>query len=196
MALSDGFFDVPAGKLAMVITHLQMMQSAPLRGADLPEGLTFAALPRDLAIYRDLFERVGQDWLWFGRLELDDAELAAILTDPKVHVFTLEKDGQPEALLELDFRQDGACELAYFGLTSALIGSGAGAFLMDQAISRAWAGDITRFHVHTCTLDSPQALSFYRRSGFTPYRREIEISPDPRLHGLHPKNAAPATPLV
>ncbi len=196
MALPDGFYDVPQGKLAMVVTHLEMAAPAALRGAPLPEGLAFTGFPPDRTAYRDLFRRIGQDWLWFGRLELTDVELSAILNDPKVHLYTLEKDGRPEALLELDFRQDGACELAYFGLTQALIGTGAGAYLMDRAISLAWAEDITRFHVHTCTIDSPQALGFYERSGFTAYRRQIEVAPDPRLIGLHPEHAAPGVPIV
>ncbi len=196
MALPDGFYDVPAGKIAMVVTHLEMRAPAALRGAALPEGLSFKPLPRDLATYRDVFQRVGQDWLWFGRLEMEDDELSGILNDPKVTYHTLEKDGQPEALLELDFRTDGACELAYFGLTEALIGTGAGAFLMDQAIRLAWAKGVERFHVHTCTLDSPQALGFYVRSGFTPYRRQIEVADDPRLKGLHGADVAAWMPKI
>jgi GNAT superfamily N-acetyltransferase len=196
MALPDGFYDVPQGKLAVVVTHLEMTAPAALRGAPLPDGLAFKPFSPDLAAYRDLFRRIGQDWLWFGRLELTDAELSEVLNDPKVPRYTLEKDGRPEALLELDFRQDRECELAYFGLTEALIGTGAGAYLMDRAISLAWAEDITRFHVHTCTTDSPQALGFYQRSGFTAYRRQIEIAPDPRLKGLHPEHAAPGIPFV
>lgn len=196
MPLGSGFHDVPRGMLAMVVTYLEMTEAAPLRGAPLPPGLTFAPLPRDVPVYRDLFRRVGQDWLWFGRLELDDAELHEILTDPDVALFTLMQDGTPQALLELDFRQAGACELAYFGVASPLIGTGAGAYLMDQAIARAWAADITRLHVHTCTIDSPQALGFYLRSGFKPYRRQIEVAPDPRLAGLHPMDAGRLVPIV
>lgn len=196
MPLASGVFDVPQGCLAMVVTHLEMTSPAPLRGASLPPGLRFCPLARDVAAYRALFRRVGQDWLWFGRLELDDAELHTILTDPKVALFTLERGGRPEALLELDFREPGACELAYLGLAPALIGTGAGAYLMDEAIARAWAGDIARLHVHTCTIDSPQALGFYIRSGFTPYKRQVEIAPDPRLAGLHPMAAGAGVPIV
>lgn len=194
MSLLDGYHDLPPGKIAMVVTHLEM--SAPqLRGAPLPDGLTFAELPRDPDVYRDLFRRIGADWLWFGRLVLDDAALRAILDDPLVHIFTLLKDGVPEALLELDFREEGQCELAYFGLTPALIGSGAGAYLMDQAQTRAFAR-VPRLHVHTCTLDSPQALGFYIRSGFVPYKRQVEVADDPRLSGILPRGVMPGLPLL
>lgn len=195
--LSDGYHDVRQGKLAMVVTHLEMTAPARLRPAPLPEGVTFRQVTPDLAWYRDIFRRVGaEEWLWFSRLRMSDDKLQAILTDPKVAFFTLTKDGKDEALLELDFRTDGACELAYFGLTPALIGAGAGRYLMNEAISRAWAHPIKRFHVHTCTIDSAQALPFYIRSGFTPIRRQVEIADDPRLTGELPETAGPHVPLL
>lgn len=195
--LSDGLHSVPKGKLAVIVTYLEMHTSPTLKEVCLPEGITFRQVSPTVEWYRDVFNRVGsQEWLWYGRLKLSDTELKSILTDPQVSFFTLTKDGQDEALLELDFRETGACELAYFGLTRALIGSGAGRYLMNEAIARAWATDIKRFHVHTCTLDSAQALDFYRRSGFTAYKREVEIDDDPRQIGILPKSAAKTVPLL
>ena len=195
--LTDGLHDVPRGKVAMVVTHLEMHAPAPTRPQPLPKGLTFRQLQPDLAWYRDIFSRVGAlDWLWYGRLKMADTDLSAILADPKVAFYTLTRDGRDEAILELDFRQEGQCELAYFGLTSELIGTGAGRFLMNEAIRLAWMQPITRFHVHTCTIDSHLALSFYIRSGFTPYRRQVEIDDDPRLIGLLPEAAAPHVPII
>lgn len=197
MTLAPGFHDVPPGMVATVVTHLEMRAAAPQRPVPAPEGATLhrVTVP-DPDWYRDLFTRVGgQDWLWFSRLNMSDATLTAILSDPGVEVWALNRDGRAEGLLELDFRDPGACELAFFGLTPALIGIGAGRFLMNAAIDRAWAQPITRFHVHTCTLDSPQALGFYRRSGFTPIRQQIEIAPDPRLGGKLPRDAGPHIPI-
>jgi GNAT superfamily N-acetyltransferase len=180
----------------MVVTHLEMTTQAPLRGAPLPDGLRLDVLPPDPDWYRELFRRIGEHWLWFGRLKLDDLPLCAILEHEDVTLHTLIRDGQPEALLELDFRTPGSCELAYFGVTPALMGMGAGAYLMDRAIELAWARDISKLHVHTCTLDSPHALHFYIRSGFVPVRREIEIADDPRMTGLYPRTVAPQIPLI
>ncbi|MFK7762288.1 MAG: GNAT family N-acetyltransferase [Roseobacter sp.] len=194
--LKNGEFDVPAGKLATVVTHLEMRAPASLRPVDVPDGIAFRAVEADVTWYRDVFGRVGlYDWLWYGRLVLEESALAAILQDPDVHLFTLCKEGQDEALLELDFRTPGACELAYFGLTSTLIGTGAGRYLMNEAIKRAWSRPIERFHVHTCTFDSPQALPFYQRSGFAQVRQEIYIDDDPRLTGEVPRDAGPNVPI-
>ncbi|MDW3223253.1 MAG: GNAT family N-acetyltransferase [Paracoccaceae bacterium] len=195
--LSDGFHDVPAGKVAMIVTYLEMTTRVETKNIPLPEGVTFHRATPDLDWYRDIFRRVGSlDWLWFGRLTLDDAALREIIEAPDVEIFTLCRDGRDEALLELDFRQKGACELAYFGLTSELIGTGSGRYLMNEAIAKAWQRPITKFHVHTCTIDSPQALDFYRRSGFLPVRQAVEIDNDPRVSGILPVTAGPNIPLL
>jgi GNAT superfamily N-acetyltransferase len=99
-------------------------------------------------------------------------------------------------LLELDFRAPDSCELAFFGVTPALVGRGAGRFLMNRAMEIAWSRPVRRFWVHTCTLDHPAALDFYRRSGFQAFRRQIEVIDDPRLSGLLPRDAAPQIPLI
>ena len=196
-ALANGFYDVPAGKVAAVVTHLEMRTRVPERVGPRPEGLTFRKIDQpDLHTYRDLYARVGGiAWLWFSRLQMADEALEAIISDPDCPLYTLEVDGRPEAMLELDFRIEGECELAFFGLAPALIGRGAGRYLMNQAIRLAWDSPITRFHVHTCTLDSPDALPFYIRSGFRPIRQQIEITDDPRITGTLPPEAGPHVPV-
>jgi len=197
MPLGDGYHDVPPGKIAVAVTSLEMLQRAPLR----PEttGLS-SAIHRvqapALDWYRDLFRRVGGDWLWFSRLRLSDAALAGILHHPGVAVLALAHNGRDEGLLELDFRIPGECELAFFGVTGSLIGTGAARALMNRAIAEAWARPIRRFWVHTCTGDHPAALAFYVRSGFVPFRMQVEIADDPRLDGRLPETAAPHVPLI
>lgn len=195
--LTDGFHKVPAGKVAVIVTFLEMTAKPALKEVPLKEGLTFRRVVPDVAWYRDIFTRVGGlDWLWFGRLLLDDDALDVILSDPKVEIYTLSRNGRDEALMELDFRKDGACELEYFGLTSDLIGTGSGRYLMNEAITRAWAKPISRFHLRTCTIDSPQAMSFYKRSGFSPVKQAVEISDDPRVIGVLPDTAGAHVPLI
>ena len=198
--LPDGYSDVPAGKLAAVVTCLEMGVAVPLRDDPAPEGITLQRIARpDVAWYRDLYSRIGTEWLWSSRLAMSDDALAAAIHHADVEVYAVMKDGRGEGLLELDFREEGVCELAFFGLTHAIIGNGTGRWLMNHAIARAWSrgqAPIHRFWVHTCTLDSPQALAFYIRSGFTPVRRQIEVFDDPRLTGVLPMNAAPQLPVI
>jgi GNAT superfamily N-acetyltransferase len=197
MTLPDGYTDVPRGKIAAVVTSLEMLAppaARPDRSAS-PWRLRRVLEP-GLDWFRDLYRRVGQDWLWFSRLALPDDALAAVLHDPLRELFALDGPLPEQGLLELDFRQPGECELSFFGLVPELIGKGAGRWLMNRAIALAWSRPIGRFWVHTCTLDHPQALSFYRRSGFSAFRRQIEMADDPRLTGLLPPTAAPQVPIV
>ncbi len=199
MPLADGYSDVPGGKIAVVVTCLEMTAEPPQR--PLPPGKVFAVrrvMHPAADWYRDLFRRIGEPWLWFSRLKLSTAELEAIIRHPDVEVFALSVDGRDEGLLELDFRTPGQCELAFFGVSQELVGHGAGRVLMNQAIEAAWRRPIGRFWVHTCTGDHPGALAFYMRSGFRPYKRQIEIADDPRLDpnaGL-PPSAAPHIPVI
>lgn len=196
--LTSGFHPVPPGTIAAIVTHLEMVEPPTLRPATLPDGTTLRRVEApETDWYRDLFTRVGAlDWLWFSRLKMGDAELSDILRDPKVEVYSLDIAGCSEGLLELDFRDGETCELAFLGLTPAAQGKGAGRALMTMAITRAFAKPITRFHIHTCTFDSPVALPFYVRSGFVPVRREVEIVDDPRLDGTIPEGAGGHIPII
>jgi GNAT superfamily N-acetyltransferase len=149
------------------------------------------------ARYRELFRLVGAPWLWFSRLIMDDAKLAAIVQHPQVELFAVvDGNGRDVGMLELDFREPGECELAFVGLVPDLSGLGHGRWLLAEAVRRAWRDDVNRVHVHTCTLDHPAALGAYRRAGFTPCKRAIERFPDPRLLGILPTDCAPQVPLL
>ncbi|MBY0491631.1 MAG: GNAT family N-acetyltransferase [Gemmatimonadaceae bacterium] len=196
--LPPGFSPVPAGHLAAVVTHLEM--TAPPASRPVPTLSRPLRLERmhdeDLAMYRALFREVGQEWLWFSRLRMPDAELARLLADPLVEAYAVRDGNARIGMLELDFREPGQCELAFFGLAASHVGQGAGRWLMHEATTRAWARGITRVHVHTCTLDHANAVAFYVRSGFTPYKREIEIAPDPRLTGELPLDVGTHAPVI
>lgn len=196
-AIPNGYHVLPPGKLANVVTCLEMTAKPSPRGHGFKPGLVLAPAERsDLAGYRRLFAAVGRDLMWFSRLVMADAALAAILADADYEPYVLKKDGHAIGILDLDFREKGQCELAFFGLTPEAVGTGAGAALMDAAIERAWARPITRLWVHTCTYDHPNALGFYRRSGFTPYQLMVEVHDDPRLSGHLPREASPQVPLL
>lgn len=195
--LSDGYHEVPKGKLAMVITHLEMCTRADTRPVPPPQGVTLRQLDNiTLDEYRDIYRRVGEDWLWFSRLVMSDVDLSATIHGPNMTHYTLEREGKAEALLEMDFSIEGECELVFFGLTKELIGTGSGRYLMNHAIDTAWDRGINRFHLYTCTIDSPMALGFYARSGFTAIGRRIEVANDPRNTNGWDKNIARHMPVV
>lgn len=197
-SLPLGYTTLPPGHLANVATCLEMTEPPPPRPA--PAGSETLALRRfgagDLAAFRALFLRVGQDLMWVSRLFMTDEELAATLGDPQVESYALTGEGESIGLLELDFRRAGECELSFFGLVPEAIGRGTGRYLMNEALARAWARPIRRFWVHTCTYDHPAALPFYQRSGFRPYAIQVEVHRDPRLTGHLPRHASPQVPII
>ena len=195
--LANGYSEVPPGKLAAVVTCLEMLAKPAMRAerADVPWQLRKIAHPNP-DWYRELFRRIGSEWLWYSRLALEGPELVAILSDPAVEVYALTLEDHDEGLLELDFREAGSCEVAFFGLSDTLQGRGAGRWLMNRAVECAWSRPIGRLWVHTCTLDHPDALEFYVRSGFHAYARRVEVADDPRLSGLAPPSAAAHVPII
>jgi GNAT superfamily N-acetyltransferase len=188
---------LPPGWVAEVVTYLEMRGPPPAR-PDTAAGLALRRMTADIGAFRRVFRRVGEPWLWASKLRRSDADLGAVLASEAVETSMLLAGTDEIGLLQLDFRSAGACELAFFGVVTEAIGIGAGRFLMNRAIDRAWnrAPGIERFWVHTCTNDHPEALGFYVRSGFIPYARGIECYPDPRLEGLLPRQAAPQVPII
>lgn len=198
MHIPDGYTDVPDGKIAAVVTLLEMTAPPdPRLVEDLADGEELRLMPQpDLAWYRDLFRRVGEEWLWFSRLRRTDEELVSILHDPQVEVYALWRDGRAEGLIELDFAEAGVCEIQFFGLTRVMIGRGAGRRAMGRALARAWSQPIERVKLKTCTHDHPRALAFYLKCGFRAYGRQIEVADDPRLVGLASPGAGPHVPVI
>ena len=196
MIIPDGYSDIPAGKIAAVVTHLEMTaRPAPPRDPAGAWSLRRVETP-PLDWFRDLYRRVGEEWLWFSRIRMPDAELAERLHAPQLEVYALVDDGRDEGLLELDFRGSGQCEIGMFGVTAKLVGTGAGHWLMNRALDIAWSRPVERVWLHTCTFDHPAALAFYQRSGFRPFRRQVEVVDDPRLDGTVPRDMARHVPVI
>ncbi|MET7247528.1 GNAT family N-acetyltransferase [Methylobacterium sp. EM32] len=189
----DGTTALPPTHVAAVVTYLEMREPPPPRER-VPARL--AAIGADLPRYRALYAAIGTPWLWFGRARMSDEALLTILGDPNVEALALVGEDGDIGLMELDRRRPGEVELAYFGLVPGSVGRGLGRRLMEEAVARAFSRPIDRFWVHTCTLDHPGAVDFYRRSGFRPYARAIEVAPDPRLTGALPRIAAGQIPLL
>lgn len=194
----DGYTDLPPGRIANVVTYLEM-NARPAPAADSDGGRTVRHVEKpDLEAYRDLYRRIGTDWLWFSRAVMSDAELSALLARPSTEIHFLEQDGVPIGLAELHRGEGGPAnvEIAMFGVVPEATGTGAARQLMNAALAIAWDGDTERVWLHTCSFDHPAALRFYRRSGFTPFKFAIEVSTDPRLDGHLPRTAGPHVALI
>jgi len=192
--IPDGYTDLAPGKIAAVVTYLEMLERpAEIKASSV--RLREIKNP-DLEWYRAIFRRAGEHWLWWSRLEMSDAELSAVLHAPTTELFIAQGDGVEIGLAELDSSRTGQVEISFFGLYREALGNYLGRPFMDALLDRAWTDSTSRVWVHTCTLDSPVALPFYVKCGFKPYKRAIEVADDPRLRGVLPRSAAPQVPII
>jgi len=192
--IPDGYTDLAPGKIAAVVTYLEMLER-PVRAKTSLVRLREIKNP-DLNWYRGVFRRAGEHWLWWSRLELTDVQLSAVLNAPTTELFIAEYEDAGIGMVELDRSTPAQVEIAFFGLYAEALGKSLGRPLMDALLERAWIESTSRVWVHTCTLDSPIALPFYLKCGFKPYKRAIEVADDPRLRGVLPTSAAPQVPII
>lgn len=192
MTIPDGYHALAAGKVASVVTYVEMTARPDwIDGAFAGELAAMAV--EDLGAYRAAFRQVGEKWLWFSRLRATDAELRARMARPGYEVLAFEGG---VGLVELEGVGGAEVEIVLFGLVPGETGRGLGRAMMAHALRRAWGEETRRVWLHTCTLDDPRALGFYRKMGFRPYARGIEVADDPRLLGFLSEDAAPQTPLI
>jgi GNAT superfamily N-acetyltransferase len=188
---------VPGDHLATVVTTLEMRTRPPLRPMPpSPLRLERWRTP-DPDRYRVLFRRVGEPWLWYSRLLMDDAALIAATHREITQVHAVvDARGIEVGLLELTHPEPDWCAIDYFALVPELVGQGLGRWLMAMALQFAWRPGVAWVRLNTCTLDHPRALGFYRSQGFVPTARALETFPDPRLAGVLPREAGPHVPLL
>ena len=187
---------VPNGKLAEVVTYLEMRAPAvaPIM-ADGPWTLDHCPNP-DIDWYLSIYRAIGEKWLWYSRLVMPKEKVAAILKNSHVHVFALRRDGLDVGLAELSFSTPDEVEICFLGVASNEIGGGAGRWLLAEVLRLAWAEAPKRVWLHTCTLDHPNALPFYLRHGFRAYKRTLGVCTDPRLAGILVKAAELRIPVI
>ncbi|MEU4688125.1 GNAT family N-acetyltransferase [Actinoplanes sp. NPDC023714] len=135
---------------------------------------------------RFLYTAVGGDWFWTDRLPWTWQQWHDWLAAPGVETWMASVRGTPAGYIELDGRNPGEVEIAYFGLLPSFAGLGIGGHLLTEGLRRAWGlaerwehqTPIRRVWVHTCSLDGPAALANYRARGMELYRTEVTARED------------------
>ncbi len=173
---------IPPGKVELLRTYLQMLAPPPpWRGGTRNEATAILRAHHcTVSFYRYLYNTVGEAWLWYDRRGLSDIELSRIIDNEQVEIYVLYLAGTPAGYGELDRRQEGEVELAYFGLIPEFIGRGLGPYFLHWLQDTAWSGNPERLWVHTCNFDHPGAMAVYQRAGFSPVRQERLIIDPPQ----------------
>ncbi|MBF9050939.1 GNAT family N-acetyltransferase [Roseobacter sp. HKCCD9010] len=156
------------------ITYLEMLDGPNDPAPLLPEGVRLDHAVRPPAwFFLALYDAVGRAYEWQDKHREDPEVVRAFVQDPAVELWVASAQGWPQGFFQLDFRQAGTCDLAYFGMVPEAVGQGLGGKLLRTALAKGWAGEgVRRMTVNTCTLDHPRALDLYQRVGFRPIRTE------------------------
>ena len=164
--LLDGYTDLPPGKIANVVTYFEMVAPpAPRPEPQRPDLALRRIMEPDVSWYRATIRLIGEAWLWFSPLVMPEAKLSALLRNPLLEVYALERQGETVGIAELDRRVPGEVEISFFGVVAAEIGTGAARILMNRALALAFQSATRRVWLHTCSLDHPAAVPFYPALG-------------------------------
>jgi GNAT superfamily N-acetyltransferase len=194
--IPDGYTDLAPGKIASVVTYLEMLERPTLPHTS-SRTVSLRRVERPgIEWYRALYRRVGSQWFWFSRAEMTNEQLAELFDRPTSELFIAEHAAREIGMAELDRSERPNVEITSFGLFPDFMGKGLGRPFMAELLTRAWSGMTDRVWLHTCTLDAPAALTFYIKCGFRPYKRAIEVADDPRIRGVLPPDVAPQVPLI
>jgi len=171
--------------VAVDVTFLRMDRPPADPAPALPPDTRMERLARcTVPFYRYLYNTVGQAYVWWLRRTVPDAELAALLGNPRVSVHVLYRNGEPAGFYELERRGSESVNISYFGLMPHAVGQGMGRAFLRHAVNEAWAERPRMVTVNTCTADHPRALPNYRAVGFEPLRTVREVWRVPVRLGL------------
>lgn len=128
---------------------------------------------------RFLYTVVGRAWHWTDRLSWPYSTWLAHLERPEVELWIAYLDGVIAGYVELERQPGKSVEIAYFGLLRQFMGKGIGGLLLSDTVERAFRTGARRVWLHTCSLDSPQAIGTYRARGFHLFKEESTLKDVP-----------------
>ncbi|WP_066633420.1 GNAT family N-acetyltransferase [Labilibacter marinus] len=131
------------------------------------------AKPIDTDWYRALYSSVGENLNWLDRTFMKDDVLQEKINCKNTHIFCFKIEGKHAGYCEL-VQEDDSVEILYFGLTPEFIGQGYGKYFLNKTIELAWSLCPKFIELNTCDLDHPNALSTYKKAGFTWYKTIVE----------------------
>lgn len=156
------------------IYYLEMLNKSELKAKTESHGLQLVEVRhKQWQFNRFLYELVGNAWQWTDKLNWSDKQWQNYVDDSELFTWVAYMDGAIAGYFELQLQQHKQVEIRYFGLSETFIGKGLGAYLLSEAIAKAWSlKGCQRVWVHTCSEDHPSALTNYVSRGFTRYSDE------------------------
>lgn len=157
---------------AVTVIFLEMHEAT-----DLPhilENTSFELLPKPIDVneYRKYYYGVGEKYFWLDRMVMPDEELSQKINAANVDIYIFKVNNEAAGYIEF-IKEEKFVEILYFGLLPGFIGKGYGKYFLQWVTAKAWSYQPGWIQLNTCTLDHPNALSTYKKSGFNEVRTEI-----------------------
>jgi len=161
--------DSPDG-VEVTVWDLEMNADPGRRAATRDDLALMHATEPAPELARFFYAEGGRDFNWRGRMDWPRERWADEANRDTNHLWSCWRNGTPVGYFVLEENSPdtvGNTELLYFGLLPNFHGQGIGKWLLDRAISEAWALPSTqRLWLHTCSLDGPHAKTNYLARGF------------------------------
>ena len=160
---------------AVTTWYLRSSSPAELIPAGCPVDVTIAeAQIKQYQFNRFLYQLVGEHWQWTDKLAWSDEAWQAWAEADELRTWVAWCEGSPAGYFELQWQDESAVEICFFGLARKFIGRGLGGYLLSECIRQAWDWGAQRVRVHLCSLDHPGALANYQARGLSVYRTETD----------------------
>ena len=155
--------------MPITVTFLELTDPGGIRSPAHPPRRPYKLEPiQDPEVTRWFYERVGADHHWIDRLSWSAAKWRERQEQGEAWMATV--GGERAGFFTLRVTHDPV-EVDVFGLLREFQGIGLGGHLLTDALRRGFElGD--RVWLHTCTLDSPNALPNYEARGMRVFRSE------------------------
>ncbi len=123
--------------------------------------------------YLKLYSDIGKQWNWTERILMSPQELNKTFNTSNNEIYYAYINTTIVGYCELHIKTDEV-EIKYFGLLAEAQGKGYGRAMMEACFAIVQQKNIKSIMLHTCSLDSPNAMRFYQKMGFTVYRETKE----------------------
>lgn len=128
--------------------------------------------------YLEIYNTIGKDWGWTGRVLMDKNKLSEWLSSKNCQLYILEVDGEKAGFIEFDCTKKDSPEIVYFGLLPNYIGKKLGLPFLTHSINLLETKLGSEYiWLHTCEYDHPSAKKIYEKAGFSIYKEEIDEEP-------------------
>ncbi|MBB6462774.1 GNAT family N-acetyltransferase [Flammeovirga kamogawensis] len=158
--------------------YLKKDSSLKIERRKLPKGTIKHWSPLSTSEYLKIYNQVGAEWGWTGRVLMSDQELSSWLVSDNCKLLTLIVDEEIAGFIEFDISNRKSIEVAYFGLLPAFIGQKLGlSFLMESIREVEEELKAKEVWLHTCQFDHPFAIQVYQKAGFSVINESIDDEP-------------------